>query len=53
METRYCLRREMGACLKNKEGNKLPSPLYLTSEGKRFRLDFDCRNCRMQVVYIP
>lgn len=53
METRYCLRREIGACLKNKEGNKLPSPLYLTSEGKRFRLDFDCRNCRMQVVYIP
>lgn len=53
METRYCLRREMGACLKSKEGKQLPSPLYLTSEGKRFRLDFDCRNCRMQVVFIP
>lgn len=53
MVTRYCLRREMGACLKNKEGRKLPSPLYLTSEGKRFRLDFDCRECRMRVMYIP
>lgn len=53
METRYCLRRELGACLKSKEGKNLPSPLYLTSEGKRFRLDFDCRNCRMQVVFIP
>jgi len=53
METRYCLRREMGACLKDKESRRLPSPLYLTSEGKRFRLDFDCRNCHMKVVFIP
>jgi putative protease len=52
METRYCLRREMGACLKTKEGSKLPSQLYLTSEGKRFLLDFDCRNCRMHVNFV-
>jgi putative protease len=52
MQTRYCLRREMGACLKTKEGSKLHSRLYLTSEGKRFLLDFDCRNCRMTVNYI-
>lgn len=53
METRYCLRRELGACLKSKEGKNLPSQLFLTSEGKRFRLDFDCRNCRMKVIYLP
>lgn len=50
METRYCLRREMGCCLKTKEGSKLPSKLFLTSAGNRFRLDFDCARCRMQVV---
>ena len=50
METRYCLRREMGACLKSKEGKRLASPLFLTSGGNRFRLDFDCRNCRMKVI---
>lgn len=53
METRYCLRRELGACLKSKEGKTLPSQLYLSSEGKRFRLNFDCRNCRMKVIYLP
>lgn len=53
METRYCLRREMGYCLKSNEGRKLPGKLYITSEGKRFRLDFDCSNCRMQVIHIP
>ncbi len=53
METRYCLRRELGACLRDKSGKKLPETLFLVSEGKRFRLDFDCRDCRMRVVYIP
>lgn len=50
METRYCLRRELGACLKTPEGKALPSPLYLTSGGNRLRLDFDCANCRMKVI---
>lgn len=52
METRYCLRREMGACLKSNEGKRLPSPLFLASGGNRFRLDFDCRNCHMQVIFL-
>lgn len=51
MQTRYCLRRELGKCLKTADGNKLPRDLYLTSDGKRFRLDFDCRNCLMNVFY--
>lgn len=50
METRYCLRRELGACLKSPEGKSLPSPLFLTSAGNRWRLDFDCANCRMKVI---
>ena len=49
METRYCLRRELGACLKQGGASKLPAPLYLTSSGNRFRLDFDCARCRMRV----
>ena len=51
METRYCLRRELGACLKKAgEGKTLPSPLFLTSGNSRLRLEFDCRNCRMRVL---
>lgn len=50
MQTRYCLRRELGACLRTPEGARYPSPLFLTSGGNRFRLDFDCRNCTMNVI---
>lgn len=48
MECRYCLRRELGACLKTPDGTKLKGPLTLDSgRGIRYRLDFDCANCRM------
>lgn len=53
MQTRYCLRRELGACLKTSTRDKLPTPLYLTSEGKKFRLDFNCKDCRMEVIHLP
>ena len=53
MTTRYCLRRELGLCLKNSEGKKVKGPLVLTSsDGHTYpmRLDFDCADCRMHVV---
>lgn len=51
MTTRYCLRRELGACLRNgTDGQKLPKELMLVSGRNRFSLLFDCRNCRMSVV---
>lgn len=53
MQSRYCLRRELGACLKTPEGKKYPSPLFLTSGGNRFLLDFDCANCRMNLLLQP
>ena len=51
MTTRYCLRRELGACLKNPDHRlKLTPPLTL-SDGKRtYTLRFDCEHCRMHVV---
>lgn len=50
MSTRYCIRRELGACLKTANGKKLPTPLYLRNESGLYRLDFDCRRCGMKVV---
>lgn len=50
METRYCLRRELGACLKTEKGKSLPSPLFLAYGKSRLRLDFDCLNCCMRVL---
>lgn len=49
MTTRYCLRRELGACLREKGVEKLPSPLFLRNNAASYRLDFDCKNCRMKV----
>ena len=49
MTTRYCLRKELGKCLKDPSGKDWRGPLTLISANTRLRLDFDCKNCRMQV----
>lgn len=51
MTTRYCLRRSLGACLKTPDRDKLPQDLYLEAPIGRLRLEFDCKNCNMQVYY--
>ncbi len=51
MQCRYCLRHALGFCVKN--GGRRPSwhePLYLQSaDGRRFRLQFDCSKCQMNI----
>ena len=44
----YCIRREIGECLK--ERPRLKGELYLERGTKRYRLDFDCKACQMRVV---
>lgn len=51
MHTRYCLRRELGACKKCKNQSKqLPDNLYLI-HGKDIKLKVvsDCKNCEMKL----
>jgi putative protease len=50
MTTKHCIRYANGLC--SKEIGKPATPLYLTNERGRFRLDFDCKNCCMKVVSI-
>ncbi len=52
MTTRYCVRRELGFCLKTHKGKELPTPLFIETGLDRFRLDFDCKNCRMKVINV-
>lgn len=52
MECRYCLRRELGACLRTADGRRLPPLLYLQHGPLRYRLDFNCRDCMMRVVQV-
>lgn len=48
MRTPYCIRREMGHCLK--KGSRLAEPLTLVHGTERYRLRFDCKECVMYVV---
>lgn len=49
MTTKHCIRYSNGMC--SKEIGKPATPLYISNDKGRFRLDFDCGNCRMKVVY--
>lgn len=51
MNCRHCLRYSMGWCPKHsRQRPPYREPYYLVaSDGRRFRLDFDCRNCCMKV----
>lgn len=54
MTTRYCLRRELGVCLRDRsvspERRKLfCPPLTIATGPHKFRLDFDCARCEMRV----
>ncbi len=52
MTTRYCLRKEMGKCLKEIGVKDWKEPLYLVSGNTRLRLEFDCKSCRMNIYSI-
>ena len=51
MQCRHCLRYAMGYCVKH--GGRQPhwhEPLTLRlGDGRRFRLEFDCRRCQMNI----
>jgi putative protease len=52
MRCRYCLRHELGFCVKH--GGRKPTwrePLMLRlADGRCFPLHFDCKNCQMLVL---
>ncbi|MGN1246011.1 MAG: U32 family peptidase [Muribaculaceae bacterium] len=49
MHTRYCLRRQLGACLLTPAGNKLPRDLYLRSGDIELRVECTCSDCGMKL----
>jgi putative protease len=52
MFCKHCLRYSLGWCpVRHKEKSPFREPYYLVSaDGKRFRLDFDCKHCQMKVM---
>ena len=51
MQCRHCLRFSLGFCVRNGgHPSGWREPFYLRlSDGRRFRLEFDCRQCQMNV----
>lgn len=49
MQTRYCIRRELGICKKTCKTD-YKEPLRLFSGSNVFKLNFDCQKCEMQVI---
>lgn len=51
MYCKHCIKYSMGWCTKNGKRPPYKEPFYLVSgDGRRFRLDFDCKECIMRVV---
>lgn len=50
MRSAYCIRREIGECLRR--GSDLRGDLFLVRGESRFRLDFDCIRCRMSLIKV-
>ena len=48
MRSAYCIRREIGECLR--ERPRLRGELYLERGAQRYRLVFDCARCEMSLV---
>ena len=54
MQCRYCLRNEMGFCTKSGKRAPWKEPLTISiSDGREFQLQFDCKNCQMNVTTTP
>lgn len=51
MQCRYCLKNEMGFCTKSGKRAPWKEPLSISlSDGRSFQLQFDCKNCQMNVL---
>ncbi len=50
MRTRYCLRRQLGACLQKDGVRRLPATLWLRSGNVKLRVVCDCARCEMRLL---
>lgn len=50
MTTKLCLRFEAGACAMAHPGNNHPYPRFIERNGQKFRLEYLCDICRMEIV---
>ena len=50
MKTKYCIKRELNICpLENKVSQEYKHPLFLLNNNKKYKLQFDCKECFMKI----
>jgi collagenase-like PrtC family protease len=52
MNTRYCIRRELGACRMVKGAKQLPDKLFLRNGNTLLAVDCDCKRCEMKISVV-
>jgi 23S rRNA 5-hydroxycytidine C2501 synthase len=50
MTSRYCIRNQLDLCPRDNPGRPPKEPLIITDGHHKYRLEFDCRQCRMFVI---
>lgn len=54
MTTKHCLKYQFDLCSKHRRNDRFKEPLTLIDEqGKRYRLNFNCKDCVMEVYIDP
>lgn len=52
MIIKHCIKYQVRACEKyEKNPEKLSEPLFLEDNNRKYKLDFDCDNCLMKVIF--
>lgn len=53
MITRHCIKYQTGLCTKyDKPDRKIEEPLYLADNNRKYKLEFDCQQCAMKVIFL-
>ena len=50
MSCKYCIKDELGLCPQISD-KVIDEPLYLSYQKKKYRLVFNCKDCRMELIY--
>ncbi|MBN2590688.1 MAG: U32 family peptidase [Sedimentisphaerales bacterium] len=52
MTTKYCIRHQLGACLKDNNSEiQLNAPLRIRDERNIYLIEFDCQKCQMSIIF--
>ncbi|MDX9695883.1 MAG: U32 family peptidase [Bacteroidales bacterium] len=53
MITKHCIKYQLGLCPKHdKSTNKIEEPLFLADNNRKYKLEFDCKQCAMKVIFL-